>query len=195
LSHYLLCTSFAFRLYVLTKENLNKMGVCITLVCVNGINFLVIIVMFHEFTHTNTDSFIQFTDGRIPTEVLNLTIGILDSSTRLTTQATGMYVASASPIVFACCFIMQRRIMSFLRDNNVCPLRGRTISSFIIYFKALRSLLIISFIASMGSSLLLLSVFEILRSPFLDFLQPAINCSVLIVSILVNLTYVKPYSE
>ncbi|GMS93140.1 hypothetical protein PENTCL1PPCAC_15315, partial [Pristionchus entomophagus] len=194
LSHHLLCTSFAFRLYVLTKENLSKMGVGITLVCVNGINLLVIIVMLHEFSHTNTESILQYTDGRIPMEVVNLTIGIIDGlTTRPSAQATFLYVSSTSPIVFTCCIIMQQRIISFLNDNKVWPLTELNKSK--VYSKALRSQLIISFIASLGSSLLLLSVFEIRRSPFLDFLQPAINCSVLIVSPLVNLTYVKPYRE
>ncbi|GMT07992.1 hypothetical protein PENTCL1PPCAC_30166, partial [Pristionchus entomophagus] len=87
---------------------------------------------------------LQFADGRIPMEVLNLNIGILDSSTRLTTRATRAYVASASPIVFICCFIMQRRIMSFLRDNKF----GLSTASLAIHrmvMKALRSQLIISF--------------------------------------------------
>ncbi|GMR47274.1 hypothetical protein PMAYCL1PPCAC_17469, partial [Pristionchus mayeri] len=122
------------------------------------------------------------------------TSGVLFISRRFYTQITMFYVSSVSPIVFTCCLLMQRRIFSYLNDNKVqCMMAYLT--CFFISFKALRLQLIISFIASMGSSLLLLSIFEILRDPFLDYLQPAINCSVLVISPLVSITYVKPYRE
>ncbi|GMR55836.1 hypothetical protein PMAYCL1PPCAC_26031, partial [Pristionchus mayeri] len=45
-------------------------------------------------------------------------VGVLEIRKRLHTLLTLLYFASASPIVFACCIFMQRRIFSYLNNNQ-----------------------------------------------------------------------------
>lgn len=47
------------------------------------------------------------------------TLGVVDISTRWTTQMMLVHITSSSPIVFTCCFLMQRRILLFLNENKV----------------------------------------------------------------------------
>ncbi|KAF8371895.1 hypothetical protein PRIPAC_78324 [Pristionchus pacificus] len=194
MSHYLLCTSFAFRLYVLVRNRLRKVGVAVTLVLVNGVNILVIISLYFEFASSDSSTIPWLDDDRLQEDIREFTIGVLEISARLTTKITLLHVTSTTPIAFTCCFFLHRRILMYLK-NNKFGLSLATLMTHQMLMKALRFQLIISFIASFGALLLLLSIFEILRWTVLDYLQPAINSSVLIASPLVNLIFVKPYRQ
>ncbi|KAF8373655.1 hypothetical protein PRIPAC_80084, partial [Pristionchus pacificus] len=154
---------FTTKCNCIEKYSLMCENIYASLVIINAANLIVFFGIFSEFEHTH-DS--------VPSreDFTNETIGIFNVDARLSTQMTLVYIIVASPIVFSFCLWMRRQIILNLDQKK---LRMSTNSHMMhrMLLRALRAQLLISFIASFGSSLLILSIFNVLRSPMLNFVQ------------------------